>query len=69
MTNDDRSCPHPGDGLMHVCRAIASELDAPPPEVIAGAVAAFSWRTLDIELADLLLSERRPCISEPLARS
>ncbi len=69
MTNDYRSRSHLDDRLLQACRSIAAEPDPPPPEVIAGALAAFSWRTLDVELADLLLSGGQRCISEPLTRS
>ncbi len=69
MTDDDRSRSHLDDGLLWLCRWIAAESDPPPPEVISGAHAAFSWRTLDVELADLLLSDPEACISEPLTRS
>ncbi len=69
MTIDERCRSHREDGLMRACRSIAAETDAPPPEVIRGARAAFWWRTVDVELADLLRSDREARISEPLARS
>ncbi len=69
MTFNDRSCSRLEDRIMHACRAIAAETDAPPPDVISGAIAAFSWRTIDVELADLLRSHDEPCIREPLTRS
>ena len=69
MTNYDRTRSHLDDRLVQACRSIAAETDAPPPEVISGAVAAFSWRTFDVELADLLDSGRELCIRQPLGRS
>ena len=55
--------------LLRACRSIVAEADPPPGEVIAGALAAFGWRTVDAELADLLRSCPEPRISEPLTRS
>ncbi len=39
--------------LMARLRAAVRESDAPPPALLAAARAAFSWRTLDAELAPL----------------
>ncbi len=69
MTIEDCNSSHRDERLLRACRSLAAWADAPPPEVVAGALAALSWRDLDAELAELSLSERERCISEPLARS
>ena len=69
MTNHDRSSSHRDEAFLRACRSVVARNDPTPPEVIAGALAALSWRTVDAELAELSLSQREPCISEPLARS
>ena len=43
------------DQFLRALRRIACEVDAPPAEVVAGARAAFAWRTIDADLARLLL--------------
>ncbi len=69
MTHDDCSRSHPDARLLRACRSLVAQADPTPPEVVAAALAAITWRTVDAELADLLASHREPCISEPLARS
>jgi hypothetical protein len=70
VTIDDYSSSHlDDDGLLEACRSIAAEADPAPPEVVAGALAALLWRTVDAELVELLAVSREPCISEPLTRS
>jgi hypothetical protein len=39
--------------LIEELRAVAARMDGPPPEVEEAARAAFSWRTIDAELAEL----------------
>jgi hypothetical protein len=69
VTNNDCRSSHLDDRLLRACRSIAAQADPVPPEVVAGALAALSWRTVDAELAELLAFPREPCISEPLTRS
>jgi hypothetical protein len=70
VTIDDYSSSHlDDDRLLGACRSIAAKADPAPPEVVAGALAALSWRTVDAELAELLAVSREPCITEPLTRS
>jgi hypothetical protein len=54
---------------MRACRALVAQMDPTPAEVAAGALAAFTWRTVDAELAELLAWHPEPRISEPLTRS
>ncbi|HEX2274602.1 MAG TPA: hypothetical protein VHG90_12085 [Acidimicrobiales bacterium] len=69
MTIDD-CCSSPLDeGLLQAYRSIVARTDPVPPEVVAAARAALSWRTIDGELAELLALPGKSCISEPLARS
>lgn len=42
------------DELLDRLAALADALDPPPPELAAAARAAFSWRTIDSELAELV---------------
>ena len=54
MTNNDS----PGSdlldyGFLQALRRIAGQIDPEPAPVTAGAMAAFSWRTVDAELATL----------------
>lgn len=42
------------DELLERLAAIAGALDAPPPELASAAQAAFGWRTIDAELAELV---------------
>lgn len=41
------------DELLERLARVAGQIDAPPPEVVAAARAAFTWRTVDAELAEL----------------
>jgi hypothetical protein len=41
--------------LLGAVRAVFEELDPVPPEVLAAARGAYSWRTVDAELAELVL--------------
>lgn len=42
------------DELFELLAAISDEVDSPPPEVALAARAAFAWRTVDAELAELV---------------
>src|SRR5215469_1741348 len=42
------------DELSEELRQLAARLDPVPPELLAGAAAAFTWRDVDAELADLV---------------
>ncbi len=42
------------DELAGELRRLADRLDPAPPELLAGAVAAFAWRDIDAELAELV---------------
>jgi hypothetical protein len=42
------------DELEHELRQLAARLDPVPPELVQGAAEAFSWRSIDAELAALV---------------
>ncbi len=42
------------DEVLERLTAIVGAVDAPPPAVVAAARAAFAWRTVDAELAELV---------------
>ena len=66
----DHCCSSPlAEWLLQPCRSIVARTDPTPPEVVAAARSALSWRTIDGELAELLALPGESCISEPLARS
>jgi hypothetical protein len=69
VTFRDCSSSHLDVRLMRACRALVAQMDPTPAEVAAGALAAFTWRTVDAELAELLAWHPEPRISEPLTRS
>jgi hypothetical protein len=55
----------PDDEFLRALRRIAREVDAPPAGVVAGASAAFAWRTIDADLASLLLeAEPAPALGD-----
>jgi len=48
MTDPDHT-----EALLATLRAALDDTDAVPPEVVAAAKGAFTWRTIDAELAEL----------------
>lgn len=42
------------DELLALLGQVVAATDPPPPSVVAGALAAETWRTIDAELADLV---------------
>ena len=54
MTNNDSpGSDHLDYWFLQALRRIAGQIDPEPATVTAGAMAAFSWRTIDAELATL----------------
>jgi hypothetical protein len=53
MTMDDNDRPG-DDALLDELRSLADRVDPVPAQVAEGALAAFTWRRVDAELAELL---------------
>lgn len=58
MAADDPTPSEPDDELLEGLRDLAGRFDPEPEQVKAGALAAYSWRTIDAELA-MLTSDSR----------
>jgi hypothetical protein len=62
VTRDNRSTDEDDEELLHALRDVARDADPVPDEIVVGAQAAFTWRTIDAELAalayDSVLDER-----------
>jgi len=60
---DDRQAVDPDTALIGALRGLGQRIDPEPPELAARAISAFTWRTIDAELAaltyDSLLDEDR----------
>lgn len=58
MAAEDSTPSEFDDELLEGLRDLAARLDPEPEQVRAGALAAFSWRTIDAELAMLMGDQR-----------
>lgn len=64
MTDDEPGGPHEqampdDDQLLDLLAAALREADPVPDHVLAGARSAFTWRTIDAELAELVFDSSR----------
>jgi hypothetical protein len=61
--------PHDDDALIEELRALAGRLDPVPPQVLEGARAAYTWRTIDAELIELTRDSATEAAEPALVRA
>lgn len=58
VNSGDHDGQDPHSELLERLKTIAGAVDQPPPGVMAAARAAFTWRTMEAELAELVYDSR-----------